>query len=363
MTFAIAFPAIDPVAVEIGPVAIRWYALSYVVGLLLGWQYVRYLAGRCIDGLTKRHADDLLVFGTLGVVLGGRLGYVLFYQPGYYFSHPGEIFQVWQGGMSFHGGAVGVIVVVILYTRLMKIGFLSVADAVCAQVPIGLFLGRMANFINGELYGRVSDVSWAMVFPAGGPEPRHPEPALRGSPGGDRPVCAAGRRGAHEADHAAARNHRGDVLRGLRRRPDHRRAVPRARCLPRVHPARYHHGAGAVAADDRARPLPHPSHPAGAAAGRTSGVVTALAAQIRERIRRDGPLSIAAYMELCLSHPAHGYYRRGRPIGAAGDFITAPEVSQMFGELVGLWCAAVWQSHGPAPACATRRARSRSRHV
>ena len=174
MTFALAFPTIDPVAVEIGPVAIRWYALSYVVGLVLGWQYVRYLAGRCIDGLTKRHADDLLVFGTLGVVLGGRLGYVLFYQPGYYLSNPEEIFVIWQGGMSFHGGALGVIVVVVLYTRIMKIRFLSVADAVCAQVPIGLFLGRIANFVNGELYGRVSDVSWAMVFPNGGPEPRHP---------------------------------------------------------------------------------------------------------------------------------------------------------------------------------------------
>ena len=174
MTLALAFPAIDPVAVEIGPVAIRWYALSYVVGLLLGWQYVRYLAGNCIEGMTKRHADDLLVFGTLGVVVGGRLGYVLFYQPGYYFENPGEIFVVWQGGMSFHGGALGVIVVVVLYTRIMKISLLSVADAVCAQVPIGLFLGRMANFVNGELYGRVSDVSWAMVFPGGGPEPRHP---------------------------------------------------------------------------------------------------------------------------------------------------------------------------------------------
>ena len=99
---------------------------------------------------------------------------MLFYQPGYYFSNPGEIFVVWQGGMSFHGGALGVLVVVVLYTRIMKISLLSVADAVCAQVPIGLFLGRMANFVNGELYGRVSDVSWAMVFPGGGPEPRHP---------------------------------------------------------------------------------------------------------------------------------------------------------------------------------------------
>ena len=172
--FALAFPAIDPVAVEIGPLTIRWYALAYVVGLLLGWQYVRYLAEKRIDGLTTRHADDLLVWGTLGVVLGGRLGYVLFYQPGYYLSHPAEILLVWQGGMSFHGGALGVLVAIILFSRVKRIGLLSIADAVCAQVPIGLFLGRIANFINGELYGRPSDVPWAMAFPGGGLEPRHP---------------------------------------------------------------------------------------------------------------------------------------------------------------------------------------------
>ena len=174
MTLALAFPAIDPVAVEIGPLSIRWYALAYVVGLLLGWQYVRYLAGRCIDGLTRKHADDLLVWGTLGVVAGGRLGYVLFYQPDYYLAHPAQILLIWQGGMSFHGGALGVIVVAILYSRAKRIGLLPIADAICAQVPIGLFLGRVANFINGELYGRPSEVPWAMVFPGGGPTPRHP---------------------------------------------------------------------------------------------------------------------------------------------------------------------------------------------
>ena len=174
MTLAVAFPTIDPVAVEIGPLSIRWYALSYVVGLLLGWQYVRYLAGRCIDGLTKRHADDLLVWGTVGVVVGGRLGYVLFYQPGFYLSNPAQILQIWQGGMSFHGGALGVIVASVVYSRVKKIGLLTIADAICAQVPIGLFLGRIANFINGELFGRPSDVAWAMVFPGGGTLPRHP---------------------------------------------------------------------------------------------------------------------------------------------------------------------------------------------
>ena len=172
--FALAFPAIDPVAVEIGPLTIRWYALAYVLGLLFGWQYVRYLAEKRIAGLTKRHADDLLVWGTLGVVLGGRLGYVLFYQPGFYFAHPSQILVIWQGGMSFHGGALGVLVAVVLYARVRRVSLLSIGDAVCAQVPIGLFLGRVANFINGELYGRPSDLPWAMVFPTGGPEPRHP---------------------------------------------------------------------------------------------------------------------------------------------------------------------------------------------
>ena len=172
--FALAFPAIDPVAVEIGPVTIRWYALAYAVGLLLGWQYVRYLAEKRIDGLTRHDADDLLVWGTVGVLVGGRLGYVLFYQPSFYFANPAEIPLIWQGGMSFHGGTLGVLIATILYCRVKRIGLLPVADAVCAQVPIGLFLGRIANFINGELYGRPSELPWAMVFPGGGLMPRHP---------------------------------------------------------------------------------------------------------------------------------------------------------------------------------------------
>ena len=171
---ALAFPAIDPVAIEIGPLAIRWYALAYVLGLLLGWQYVRYLAETRIEGLTRRHADDLVVWCTLGVVVGGRLGYVLFYHPSHYFANPGEIPVIWEGGMSFHGGLLGVLVTALLYARAKRICVLSIGDAICAAAPIGLFFGRVANFINGELYGRASDVSWAMVFPTGGPEPRHP---------------------------------------------------------------------------------------------------------------------------------------------------------------------------------------------
>ncbi len=174
MTFALAFPAIDPVIVEIGPLSIRWYALAYVLGLVIGWRYIRYLARAHIPGLTARHADDLLVWCTIGVVIGGRLGYVLFYQPSFFLAHPGQIPIIWQGGMSFHGGMLGVLVAAAVFARVKGINLFSLGDAICAAAPIGLFFGRMANFINGELYGRVSDVSWAMVFPTGGPEPRHP---------------------------------------------------------------------------------------------------------------------------------------------------------------------------------------------
>ena len=174
MTFALAFPAIDPVIVDIGPLAIRWYALAYVLGLVIGWRYVRYLAGGRIAGLTRRHADDLVAWCTLGVVAGGRLGYVLFYQPGHYLAHPAEILLLWQGGMSFHGGLLGVLVVALLFARAKGVNPLSIGDAICTAAPVGLFFGRIANFINGELYGRASDLPWAMAFPDGGPAPRHP---------------------------------------------------------------------------------------------------------------------------------------------------------------------------------------------
>jgi phosphatidylglycerol:prolipoprotein diacylglycerol transferase len=172
--FAIAFPQIDPIAIQIGPLAIRWYALAYIAGLVLGWRYALYLAGRSPYGIKRQDVDDFLSWATVGVVLGGRLGYVLFYKPGYYLFHPLEIFAVWQGGMSFHGGALGVIIAIIWFCRRRSIPMFAFADLVCCAVPIGLFFGRIANFINSELWGRVSDVPWAMVFPTGGPEPRHP---------------------------------------------------------------------------------------------------------------------------------------------------------------------------------------------
>ena len=171
---ALPFPNIDPIAVELGPIAIRWYALAYMAGLLLGWLLVRRLVQRPHWRLTRTEVDDLLFYATLGVVLGGRIGYILFYQPGYYLANPWAILTVWQGGMSFHGGLIGVGIAAFIVARRKGIAFLEVIDAFAVATPIGLFFGRLANFINGELWGRPSDAPWAMVFPTGGPIARHP---------------------------------------------------------------------------------------------------------------------------------------------------------------------------------------------
>jgi len=173
---ALTFPDIDPVALRLGPLAIRWYAIAYIVGLLSGWQCMRRLVARPPHALSANQLDDFLVWVTLGVVLGGRLGYVLFYKPLYYLQDPSEIIALWKGGMSFHGGALGVILAIILYSRRQKISYLAVGDAICTTIPIGLFFGRIANFVNGELFGRPApaDLPWAMIFPTGGPIARHP---------------------------------------------------------------------------------------------------------------------------------------------------------------------------------------------
>jgi phosphatidylglycerol:prolipoprotein diacylglycerol transferase len=175
----IAFPMIDPVAVQLGPLAIRWYALAYVAGLVLGWWLTRRLLRRPdlwgrTPPLEPAAIDDLLVAMALGVVLGGRIGYILFYNLPYYAAHPLRMLEVWHGGMSFHGGLVGAIVAMTLFAWRRKTPALPVFDLVATVVPIGLFFGRIANFINGELWGRVTDVPWAMVFPNAGPLPRHP---------------------------------------------------------------------------------------------------------------------------------------------------------------------------------------------
>ncbi|HEX2146458.1 MAG TPA: prolipoprotein diacylglyceryl transferase, partial [Pseudorhizobium sp.] len=163
----IAFPQIDPVAFSIGPLAVRWYGLAYFVGILLGWLYMRRLvaAPRLWGGrpapLTSSDVDDFLLWGTLGIILGGRLGYAAFYQPGHYLDDPLGFFRLWEGGMSFHGGLVGIIVAMACFGYARGIRLLSLFDIVAAAGPIGLFFGRLANFINGELWGRPTDVPWA----------------------------------------------------------------------------------------------------------------------------------------------------------------------------------------------------------
>jgi phosphatidylglycerol---prolipoprotein diacylglyceryl transferase len=171
---ALAFPSIDPIIFSIGPFAVRWYALAYIAGLIIGWQLMMYFTKKPGSKVKDKEVDDFLVWAILGVILGGRLGYIFFYKPTYYASNPLEIMMVWQGGMSFHGGFLGVIVATWLYTWKRQIPFLAFTDLLASVAPIGLFFGRIANFINGELFGRTTDVSWAVVFPDGGPVGRHP---------------------------------------------------------------------------------------------------------------------------------------------------------------------------------------------
>jgi phosphatidylglycerol:prolipoprotein diacylglycerol transferase len=168
-------PGYDPVALQIGPLAIRWYGLMYLVGFALayGLGRLRIARGRG-DGVTREIFDDVLFFAVLGVVLGGRLGYVLFYKLGYYFAHPAEILAVWQGGMSFHGGFLGVLVALWWVARKYRLRWLVLTDFVAPLIPLGLAAGRLGNFINGELWGRITDVPWGTVFPHAGAEPRHP---------------------------------------------------------------------------------------------------------------------------------------------------------------------------------------------
>ena len=180
----IPYPAFDPVLVHLGPFAIRWYALAYIAGILLGWVYARALlrneklwggnSSNSLAPMTLVDFDDFVLWITLGIILGGRTGYVLFYNLPLFAAHPIEILQLWKGGMSFHGGFTGCVIAVVLFARKRGIPTLSLGDITCAVGPIGLFLGRIANFINGELWGRPADVPWAMVFPGGGPLPRHP---------------------------------------------------------------------------------------------------------------------------------------------------------------------------------------------
>ena len=176
MTHPLVFPGLDPIAFQLGPLVVRWYALAYIMAFVIALPLARRLVQLGPKVASKLAVDDFLVYAVLGVLLGGRLGYVLFYRPLFFLAHPLEIVATWKGGMSFHGGAAGVIIALALFTWRRGLNFLAFSDRIVVVVPIGLALGRCANFINGELWGRpvASAVPWAMIFPAVGPEPRHP---------------------------------------------------------------------------------------------------------------------------------------------------------------------------------------------
>ncbi len=177
----LTFPHIDPVAVHLGPLVVRWYALAYMVGILGGWWLLKRLNARMsvrwrAPLLSKEAMEDIVVWATLGIVLGGRVGYVLFYNLPFYLDHPSNALKVWQGGMSFHGGLAGMLLAMYFFARKHRISWVALMDLCAICAPIGICLGRLANFVNGELYGRVCDpmLPWGMVFPNGGELPRHP---------------------------------------------------------------------------------------------------------------------------------------------------------------------------------------------
>ena len=182
--YVLPFPIIDPVAIELGPIVIRWYALAYLTGFIAGWRYSVWLARRVPLRPDARDMDDYLTWAVIGTIIGGRLGYVLFYNLPHFMENPLDIVVTWRGGMSFHGGLLGVVLATVLFSRRRRINPLAVGDLVAAAAPIGIFFGRVANFINGELYGRPTDLAWGMVFPTADDQPRHPsqlyEAALEG---------------------------------------------------------------------------------------------------------------------------------------------------------------------------------------
>lgn len=173
------FHNIDPIIFEIKPFAITWYSLSYVAGIIFCWIYLKKLTKKFTMSIKPQHIEDFVTWAIIGIVLGGRLGYVLFYQPLEYFRDPITIFKTYDGdmsfrGMSFHGGLLGLVISALLFSRKYKLKFINLADLISICAPIGLFFGRIANFINGELYGRVTEVPWGVIFPYGGELPRHP---------------------------------------------------------------------------------------------------------------------------------------------------------------------------------------------
>jgi len=170
----------DPVLVDLGLFQIRWYSISYILGIILGWLYankiIKHIAKNKYNyqPITTSQFDDLIIYLILGIIIGGRAGYIIFYNFGYYTQNFFDIFKLWQGGMSFHGGLIGVIIAIFIFSKKVKINFFKFSDIIACVAPIGIFLGRIANFINGELYGKISSIPWAVIFPNGGSMARHP---------------------------------------------------------------------------------------------------------------------------------------------------------------------------------------------
>ena len=164
---------LSPVALDLGFFTLKWYSLAYLVGILVGYWYLLKLVAQPGSPMARRHADDMIFYATLGIIIGGRLAYVLFYQPDI-LRNPLDILKLWNGGMSFHGGVIGVSLAVLYMARKEKLSWLRIHDYVACCVPFGLFFGRLANFVNGELWGKETDVAWGIIFPTGGPFPRHP---------------------------------------------------------------------------------------------------------------------------------------------------------------------------------------------
>jgi len=170
----------DPILVDFGFIEIRWYSLSYIIGIILGWVYAIKIIKICKKEKYKEkyfeedQFDDFIIYLILGIIIGGRLGYIIFYNFEYYLNQPIEIFEIWKGGMSFHGGLIGVIIAIFIFSKIKRTSFFMLSDIIACVAPISLFLGRIANFINGELYGKISNLPWAIVFPQGGNVGRHP---------------------------------------------------------------------------------------------------------------------------------------------------------------------------------------------
>ena len=249
-------PDFDPIVFSLGPLAVRWYGLMYLAGFAAAWWLGTRRISQGLVLITREQFEDVLFGAIVGVILGGRLGYVIFYKPGYYLSHPLEIFAIWQGGMSFHGGFLGVLLAMAFVAHRQRLNWWDVMDFVAPLVPIGIAAGRLGNFINGELWGRVTDLPWGMVFRGAGNLPRHPSATLRNGAGRLRAVRAAVVvLGAPSSALAGL----GALPRRLRRGPLHLRIRARARQFPRFPRLRLHYGPMAQPADDRCRNLAFPA--------------------------------------------------------------------------------------------------------